>query len=423
MSESDDDTAAKLTPAQVLGSVAKFLEKKDAGGVELGLAHAKSLKLDFNRYVVLKRGEEFVAFVKEVRQALRLRDLAMLEEVLEVAADIEYTGEDIDQCVKLRDDILDLSKRAAGIVKRLEVEEMKGIVAEAEKMEFVNEDILKMYDILKHKSDDKLLQLQLKAAIAEKDQDRISELTLKLKDKYFEKMGDMFTFSKFPKLKTASEFADGKLLALGKERDELVTRFLWHTTTPIHTSLTRDASSKEAKKMHLNILRAMGDRPTVKLIRDVVAKIQSKGIRHPELRDEIYCQLVKQLTFNENAASKEKGWRLLHLCLDTFPPGQDLENYLEMWIRKNASEPEITLHKLHSAMNGSLSPVLQTTSSSSGLQHNAPSSPNSKSGTAFSFNNSSSSAAAVDEELKLPDDAELMKSATLDEEDDFAADK
>lgn len=46
------------------------------------------------------------------------------------------------------------------------------------------------------------------------------------------------------------------------------------------------------------------------------------------LRDEIYCQLIKQLTNNPHHDSVNKGWWLMSICLETFPPPPEFENYL-----------------------------------------------------------------------------------------------
>lgn len=37
-------------------------------------------------------------------------------------------------------------------------------------------------------------------------------------------------------------------------------------------------------------------------------------------RDEIYCQICKQLVKNRNQRSRMKGWTLLSICLGIFPP-------------------------------------------------------------------------------------------------------
>ncbi|KAF8973177.1 hypothetical protein BDZ97DRAFT_1912748 [Flammula alnicola] len=66
----------------------------------------------------------------------------------------------------------------------------------------------------------------------------------------------------------------------------------------------------------------------------------SEGLKHGELRDEIYCQLMKQLTGNPSKESVFKGWQLLCVLLISFPPSKNFETYLQAFIQKHTTQQE-----------------------------------------------------------------------------------
>ncbi|KAF7315281.1 Rho GTPase-activating protein 39 isoform 2 [Mycena indigotica] len=65
-----------------------------------------------------------------------------------------------------------------------------------------------------------------------------------------------------------------------------------------------------------------------------------EGLAHGELRDEVFCQLMKQLTANPSAESLFKGWQLLCVLLVTFPPSKNFEAYLRLFIQQHTAKSE-----------------------------------------------------------------------------------
>ncbi|EJD37788.1 Rho GTPase activation protein [Auricularia subglabra TFB-10046 SS5] len=68
--------------------------------------------------------------------------------------------------------------------------------------------------------------------------------------------------------------------------------------------------------------------------------VLGEGVAHGELRDEVYCQLVKQLSANPNPQSVFKGWQFLCVLLITFPPSKNFETYLYAFLDRHLGVSE-----------------------------------------------------------------------------------
>ncbi len=53
-------------------------------------------------------------------------------------------------------------------------------------------------------------------------------------------------------------------------------------------------------------------------------KISQAGLTRPELRDELFVQLIKQTNENPNETSKIRGWQLIACCCNVYKPSEEL---------------------------------------------------------------------------------------------------
>jgi len=196
----------------------------------------------------------------------------------------------------------------------------------------------------------------MRQAVKMEDYQRQLRLNMKLKDLVFDKIGSSFAIQNCPILKEREDWAAEKLLGREKAR----TGMMRWTDGDIHSHLTTMGKEhkKAGKELFKQIQVYMTDRASNNQTQDEVGlAIVNKGHSQTVFRNEIYCQLIKQLTANEKPQSVSRGWNLLIVCLYVFPPSRELENYLEVFIRNQSEErrdrPLVALHSiLYSANAG-----------------------------------------------------------------------
>ncbi|XP_046338016.2 myosin-VIIa-like isoform X1 [Haliotis rufescens] len=106
----------------------------------------------------------------------------------------------------------------------------------------------------------------------------------------------------------------------------------------------KEDQSAEACMSFLAILKYMGDHPSKRSrnSNEITDAIFEPPLRNEILRDEVYCQIMKQLTDNRVRASEERGYELMWLATGCFAPSTNLLKELMQFLRtrKNAIAPD-----------------------------------------------------------------------------------
>jgi myosin-7 len=93
-----------------------------------------------------------------------------------------------------------------------------------------------------------------------------------------------------------------------------------------------DDLSNEAVQAFKNVTGFMADRKSkkdnIEHAKKLLRNILPAAV---ELRDEVFCQIIKQTTNNPSAESTLRGWQLMAICLGAFPPSPTFGPYLKTY--------------------------------------------------------------------------------------------
>ncbi|XP_070761320.1 myosin VIIAa isoform X1 [Enoplosus armatus] len=116
--------------------------------------------------------------------------------------------------------------------------------------------------------------------------------------------------------------------------------------------------AQEACMSFIAMMKYMGDYPSkrTRSVNELTDQIFEGALKAEPLKDEIYCQIIKQLTDNHVKYSEEKGWELLWLCTGLFPPSNVLLPHIQRFLQSKKHHPLSgdCMQRLHKALrNGS----------------------------------------------------------------------
>lgn len=347
---------AELEYRDVMNSLAVAIEGRDEAGLLESLKHAEEMGLDSHPssgvQERLQSAKEIIDQIKrckaELSAAIRGVNKQEIADALSTASAIGLRSPLVEECEVLRgkvDEATRMVRQALAVVDR------DLLLRARERCETIGLRIPELQDVtaLLRSDEQSFLRKQLDAAIRARDTERVVGITMRLKSVFFDECeqkarlapasaaAHRFELHQYPRLKPAHMFSR----KYGVADAVAHTSMLQHQREPIHTSLTHiedPALRRLAVKSFRNVLAFMGDRMLAKPIL-LAQETLTHALVHGDLRDEFFVQVAKQLTNCPNADALDRGWVLMELALKTFPPSEELENYIEKFLRARHADP------------------------------------------------------------------------------------
>eukprot|EP00514_Thraustochytrium_sp_LLF1b_P009778 CAMPEP_0184556748 /NCGR_PEP_ID=MMETSP0199_2-20130426/41065_1 /TAXON_ID=1112570 /ORGANISM="Thraustochytrium sp., Strain LLF1b" /LENGTH=1621 /DNA_ID=CAMNT_0026953483 /DNA_START=287 /DNA_END=5152 /DNA_ORIENTATION=+ len=366
----------------------EFEEISDKSEMDVGAAKAVLARADRLRddgIPMTERQMELYDHIKELmvggkvedldekgEEALETLERAKLDEVLKEAktwAKTTGTLKKVKEVAEVYTKIDEDSKRAVEMVDHALAER---VVKEADELGYSDANLEECKRLL---SLDELDFVDLERACAIKWRDakrsrhrrlRVREITL---SRNFEAYADFFSCSSIrggaspsnkctsaiklltnskneaPSNLTLEEVAERRAITGDTELSPSKERSVLNRSNPLfqHSAklkgsllnLESQADVKLAQRCFDNIRVYMGDKKSTNSARNLSGlKLIKTGLEYEKLRDEIFAQLVKQLTYNPAQRSIIAGIDLLCLVSTAFTPGnEEMENFLSVWVK------------------------------------------------------------------------------------------
>lgn len=128
--------------------------------------------------------------------------------------------------------------------------------------------------------------------------------------------------------------AYGTINTLRRQQSELWSYSREPIKSPLLMKLHGDGErTNKATQMFTMIMKYMGDLPQARSSLLNTEEIFAPALEDETLRDELYCQIMKQLTENNIQSSEERGWDLMWLVVGLMVPSQNLLKELQEFLK------------------------------------------------------------------------------------------
>lgn len=283
-----------------------------------------------------------------LKDAIKAKQIEALRVAIQACAGLGFSNPELANAVQLRNQLESIYKEAALALNIMDTQRMQTVMKLSRELGLKNTDELNdIHHILFEMEELEVKTIQLEKAVELADDYLIVERRIALIDERIKSTFFRSDWKIYPRLKDPKVWASSLFLSGNRHHT-----FFQYTRHIIHESMSTLASAifnKTAVKCFKSLLTVTGDRIAGPPLYEAFFLVNT-ALKVPQLHEELYLQVMKQLTNNPDPTSRTKGWNIFALFLRTFPPG-NLEEFIHAFIRKNCDESQMLLRLMYYSMD------------------------------------------------------------------------
>ena len=325
------------------------VREKDLSTVEMMWTQVVAAKVEVGSEV-RREVETMLAWVEtlETRIEQAGSDPTLIDMILQDCEAKKISSPLIPKLLAKKSSISAFQPEAALSLNLLSLPLMRQVLQSARELDllshpFVTEINRMLYEV----NEMTFVRWQYDAAVKLNDKGLMLERLMALRDFQWRSNSAAYEWTRYPRLRTPEEWASKKWVG----RESLAKGMLRHSKHLLPQSLSILRSTKLEKQsldLFKSLLTITGDRVAHNDIVGEILDFLLTGLRNRELREELYLQIMKQLTGNEDGTSLRKAWDLLALCVRWFNHPA-LDCYLHAFVRTECQESESLLRVMYAA--------------------------------------------------------------------------
>lgn len=281
--------------------------------------------------------------IRKMNFAIKTVEEKQLIEACDDAKSFNYKSSLQSECEELKDEVIKLNNDLVNAKEKIEKDSLEDVVSRADVISLRGEDYNRCKELIHYMNHDqmKFHNLQLEAAKKLNEEKRQQSIQKKIRNLHVQGSGNKYAWPYAKILTPSDDWARAQGMSMNKAKvaagmHSYTEKVISSSLTPLEQKGTVDPQNKRfAVQCFSDMLDLSKDKGTEVVISNLI----DGAMKDPMFTNEVYCQILKQLTGNPYPDSRALLWKLLWAILHCIAPvGMEMQCVVEKFLRNSYAD-------------------------------------------------------------------------------------